>query len=83
VHQGGASVKEVAAPFEGRGHSGQDPAPRHTELHLFYTDVTRAKRLVVPVGQKQASAIAVKNVSGRHRWSKLREWLGRGSMPSG
>ena len=35
----------------------------------------RGKRLVVLVGQKKAVAIAVKNVSGRRRWSKLREWL--------
>jgi hypothetical protein len=27
------------------------------------------------LGQKKAVAIAVKNVSGRRRWSKLREWL--------
>jgi len=27
------------------------------------------------VGQKKAVAIAVKNVSGRRRWSKLSEWL--------
>jgi exodeoxyribonuclease V alpha subunit len=27
------------------------------------------------VGQKKAIAIAVRNVSGRRRWSKLREWL--------
>ncbi len=30
---------------------------------------------VVLVGQKKAVAIAVRNVSGRTRWSKLREWL--------
>jgi hypothetical protein len=30
---------------------------------------------VVLVGQKKAVAIAVKNVSGRRRWSKLDEWL--------
>jgi len=29
----------------------------------------------VLVGQKKAIAIAVRNVSGRRRWSKLREWL--------
>jgi len=29
----------------------------------------------VLVGQKKAVAIAVRNVSGRRRWSKLREWL--------
>jgi hypothetical protein len=32
-------------------------------------------RLVILLGQKKAVAIAVKNVSGRRRWSKLREWL--------
>ncbi|MCJ7787232.1 MAG: hypothetical protein MUP20_00730, partial [Methyloceanibacter sp.] len=35
----------------------------------------RGKRLVVLVGQKKAVAIAVRNVSGRRRWSKLNEWL--------
>jgi len=43
---------------------------------LLYTGVTRGKRLVVLVGQKKAVAIAVRNVSGRRRWSKLDEWLG-------
>ena len=42
---------------------------------LLYTGVTRGKRLVVLVGQKKAIAIAVRNVSGRRRWSKLNEWL--------
>ena len=44
--------------------------------NLLYTGVTRGKRLVVLVGQKKAVAIAVRNVSGRRRWSKLNEWLG-------
>jgi hypothetical protein len=43
--------------------------------NLLYTGVTRGKRLVVLVGQKKAIAIAVRNVSGRRRWSKLKEWL--------
>ena len=43
--------------------------------NLLYTGVTRGKRLVVLVGQKKAIAIAVRNVSGRRRWSKLGEWL--------
>jgi exodeoxyribonuclease V alpha subunit len=43
--------------------------------NLLYTGVTRGKRLVVLVGQKKAVAIAVRNVSGRRRWSKLQEWL--------
>ena len=46
------------------------------QRNLLYTGVTRGKRLVVLVGQKKAVAIAVKNVSGRRRWSKLRECLG-------
>ena len=44
--------------------------------NLLYTGVTRGKQLVVLVGQKKAVAIAVRNVSGRRRWSKLDEWLG-------
>ena len=39
------------------------------------TGVTRGKRLVVLVGQKKAVAIAVRNASGRRRWSKLAELL--------
>jgi exodeoxyribonuclease V alpha subunit len=46
------------------------------QRNLIYTGVTRGKKLVVLVGQKKAVAIAVKNVSGRKRWSKLGEWLG-------
>jgi exodeoxyribonuclease V alpha subunit len=45
------------------------------QRNLLYTGVTRGRRLVVLVGQKKAVAIAVRNVSGRRRWSKLREWL--------
>ena len=46
------------------------------QRNLLYTGVTRGKRLVLLVGQKKAVAIAVRNVSGRRRWSKLKEWLG-------
>jgi exodeoxyribonuclease V alpha subunit len=46
------------------------------QRNLIYTGVTRGKKLVVLVGQKKAVAIAVKNISGRRRWSKLDEWLG-------
>jgi exodeoxyribonuclease V alpha subunit len=48
------------------------------QRNLLYTGVTRGKKLVVLVGQKRAVAIAVRNVSGRRRWSKLGEWLQRG-----
>jgi exodeoxyribonuclease V alpha subunit len=50
------------------------------QRNLLYTGVTRGKRLVVLVGQKKAVAIAVRNVSGRRRWSKLAEWLRPGSV---
>ena len=49
------------------------------QRNLLYTGVTRGKRLVVLVGQNKAIAIAVRNVSGRRRWSKLDEWLRLGS----
>jgi exodeoxyribonuclease V alpha subunit len=45
------------------------------QRNLLYTGVTRAKQLVILLGQKKAVAIAVKNVSGRRRWSQLCEWL--------
>jgi exodeoxyribonuclease V alpha subunit len=52
------------------------------QRNLLYTGVTRGKRLVVLVGQKKAVAIAVKNISGRRRWSKLNEWLGAPPAPA-
>lgn len=45
------------------------------QRNLLYTGVTRGRQLVVLVGQKKAVAIAVRNASGRRRWSKLDEWL--------
>ncbi|GGF80512.1 ATP-dependent RecD-like DNA helicase [Paracoccus acridae] len=48
------------------------------QRNLLYTGVTRGRKLVVLVGQKRAVAIAVKNASGRRRWSKLDEWLTAG-----
>ena len=47
------------------------------QRNLLYTGVTRGKRLVVLVGQPKAIAIAVRNVSGRRRWTKLGERLRR------
>ena len=43
--------------------------------NLIYTAITRGKRLVVIIGQKKALAIAVKDNTSSHRYSKLREWL--------
>jgi len=51
------------------------------QRNLLYTGVTRGKRLVVLVGQKKAVAIAVRNISGRRRWSKLDEWLSKPAVP--
>ena len=53
------------------GHPGHDPALPHAAAESALHRVTRGKRLVVLVGQKKAVAIAVRNVSGRRRWSKL------------
>src|SRR5881227_1169395 len=52
------------------------------QRNLLYTGVTRGKKLVVLVEQKKAVAIAVRNVSGRRRWSKLGEWLRPGPPAS-
>lgn len=45
------------------------------QRNLIHTGVMRGKKLVVLLKQKKAVAIAVKNVAGRKRWSKLDEWL--------
>src|SRR5262249_3151860 len=45
------------------------------QRNLLYTGLTRAKRLVVLIGQRKAIGIAVRGVQGRHRWSKLKELL--------
>ena len=58
-----------------RGDPGMTQHYAMLQRNLLYTGVTRGKRLVVLVGQKKAVAIAVRNVSGRRRWSKLSEWL--------
>jgi exodeoxyribonuclease V alpha subunit len=49
--------------------------------NLFYTGVTRGRRLVVIVGQRRAIGIAIRGRQSLRRWSKLKEWLetqGRG-----
>jgi hypothetical protein len=59
--------------------------PHYTMLqrNLIDTGVTRGRKLVVLVGQTRAVAIAVKNVSGRRRWSKLDAWLKTPTPPAG
>ena len=43
--------------------------------NLLYTGITRGKKLVVLVGQRNAVGIAVKGKVESGRWSKLGEWL--------
>lgn len=52
------------------------------QRNLLYTGLTRGKRLVVLVGQRKALALAVRNVTARRRWSKLRDWLETGATVS-
>ena len=57
------------------------------QRNLFHTGAGRGRTLMFLVAQKEAVAIAVGNVSGRQRRSKLREWLagtgGPGPPPAG
>ena len=43
--------------------------------NLLYTGITRARKLVVLVGQKKAVGMAVKGKVETRRWSKLAEWM--------
>jgi exodeoxyribonuclease V alpha subunit len=52
------------------------------QRNLLYTGVMRSMKLVVLVGQKKAVTIAVRNASGRRRWSKLSESLISHQVPS-
>ena len=44
-------------------------------LLYLYTGITRGRKLVVVVGQKQAVGMAVKGTVETRRWSKLAEWM--------
>ena len=43
--------------------------------NLFYTGVTRGKKLVVVIGEKKALAVAVKDWKTKKRHTTLRKWL--------
>ena len=47
--------------------------------NLVYTGVTRGKRLVILIGQRKALGIAGRGGQMKPRWTKLREWLSKGS----
>lgn len=55
--------------------------PLHTQhfvmlqRNLFYTGVTRGRRLVVVVGNRRGIGRAIRNDEQRHRWTRLRERL--------
>jgi exodeoxyribonuclease V alpha subunit len=49
------------------------------QRNLFYTAVTRARRLVVMVGTRKALAIAVRNAEPQRRYTRLKERLVEGS----
>ncbi len=53
------------------------------QRNLFYTGITRGRKLVVLVGDPKALGIAVKNAGGARRWSALRPRLMAGSGRSG
>jgi len=46
--------------------------------NLIYTGITRGRRLVVLVGQREALAAAVRTVQAGQRWSRLGDRLRRG-----
>jgi len=45
------------------------------QRNLIYTAITRGKRLVVLVGQKQALGLAVRTADSRRRYTGLTHWL--------
>ena len=45
------------------------------QRNLLYTAVTRARKLVVIVGEEEAIRRAVAEKSLKKRWTKLREWM--------
>ena len=45
------------------------------QRNLAYTAITRARRLVILVGQPKALALACRNAGARQRWSGLSDWM--------
>ena len=43
--------------------------------NLFYTGVTRGRKLVILIGQKKALNLAIRSTDRDNRWTKLREWM--------
>ncbi|MCH2170795.1 ATP-dependent RecD-like DNA helicase [Myxococcota bacterium] len=51
------------------------------QRNLLYTAITRARKLVVLVGQRNALERAVSENEGLRRWTKLTEWLDSPTEP--
>jgi exodeoxyribonuclease V alpha subunit len=49
--------------------------------NLFYTGLTRARKLAIIVGESKAIGLAVKQVSDRHRYTYLAERLAKFAQP--
>jgi hypothetical protein len=60
-------------PYNVFGNGDRQDGKRDGKSRLF--ENAHTKTVARRVGQKKAVAIAVRNVSGRRRWSKLHEWL--------
>ena len=45
------------------------------QRQLVYTGITRAKQLLVIVGQRKAVAMAAQAATGRKRWTRLKTWM--------
>ena len=50
--------------------------------NLFYTGLTRARKLAIIVGESKAIGLAVRQVSDRHRYTYLAKRLGKFAPPS-
>jgi len=73
-----ASIDRLMLPDQWALHVRTAPIPPNIGAALAELgawEKRNRQKLVVLVGQKKAVAIAVRNVSGRRRWSKLNEWL--------
>jgi hypothetical protein len=68
-----AKHSKIKNPHNVFGNGDRQDGKRDGKSRLF--ENAHTKTVARRVGQKKAVAIAVRNVSGRRRWSKLHEWL--------
>src|SRR6202021_315914 len=71
-----AEAGRAESPSVSPAHPKSHNRARPVKVFMVVLPVSgRCKSGAILVGQKKAVAIAVRNVSGRRRWSKLAEWL--------